>query len=108
MKPPKVVYVGPYDYTVRFTKSLGASLYGETDNTNSELLVHPKQSPSNLRDTLLHEALHAIFHVSGASKALSWDMATEEQLIRLLNPWLVQLVQDNPELIAYLIEGQSV
>jgi hypothetical protein len=102
VKLPKTVYVGPYDYNVKLTKSLGDSLYGETDNTNSEILVHPEQSKSSRRDTFLHEVLHAIFHTSGASKALGWDMKTEEQLIRLINPWLVQVLQDNPDLIAYL------
>lgn len=101
MKPPKVIYVGTFDYDVE-VKKLQTDLFGETDNTNSTISLHKKQSLANLRDTLMHEVLHAVFFASGICRLLGWDNETEEKAIRMLTPWLLQLIQENPALIEFL------
>lgn len=105
MKHPKIIFIGPHDYEVSISKKkIDSNLFGETDNTNSEIHVHPDQSLQNKRDTLLHEILHAIAFASGMKKVLEWNDETEEKVIRLLSPWLLGVVQDNPDLIEWITE----
>lgn len=107
MKPPKVIFIGPHDYAVSMSKKkIDPNLFGETDNTNSEIHVHPNQSLQNKRDTLIHEILHAILFASGAKRVLGWSAEREEKVIRLLSPWLLAVLQDNPDLIDYLLAAK--
>lgn len=106
MKPPKVVYVGTFDYDVRLTKDLSSSILGETDTDNDLILIRKDQSKANLRDTLIHELLHAVLFAGGISKALDFDHDKEEKLVVLLSPWINALIQDNPELIDYLLAAK--
>jgi len=101
MQPPKRVRVGATTYTVQVTgKTL---LYGETDHLQTEIRLNSGQSQDSLRDTVLHEVLHAVLWISGANKLLTLDDDAEERLTRLLAPWLLTLLRDNPRLLAFLI-----
>jgi hypothetical protein len=107
VKPPKVVYVGTYDYDVRVTRNLSSSLLGETETENEVILLRKGQSAANMQETLLHELLHAILFASGISKAMDFDHDKEETLVVLLSPWLNALIQDNPGLLAFLTERKA-
>lgn len=101
MDLPEQLKVGPLDWTVRVDTD--AKLYGKTRHKATEIVMCP-QSPASMRDTLLHEALHAVWWVAGGEKLLDMDKDAEEQLIRLLSPWLLCLLRDNPDMIKFLLE----
>lgn len=97
---PPVVRVGQSQYAVVLRRMDG--MFGETDKYKHELHIHPQQAPASMRDTVMHETLHAVFHESGAGSVLDIGSAVEEKLICLLAPWVLMLLRDNPELVDYL------
>jgi len=59
----------------------------------------------HVRDTLLHETLHALIAQTGLSEGsgpLSGD--AEEQVVRALTPLLLHVLRENPKLIQFLVE----
>lgn len=75
---------------------------GEAHIDEGDIDLKVEQSPASLRTTLLHELMHVIIVQSGMRKAMQMDMQAEEQVIRTLEAWLIQLLQDNPELVTFL------
>jgi hypothetical protein len=55
--------------------------------------------PSLLKDTLLHEILHALWFLSGAGAVGEEDENLEELLVGMLTPWLMSILKDNPKLV---------
>lgn len=108
---PKNLKVGPHTYTIRtgpkaeldVTLTARCELYGATDHKSLAIFVSDRQAASQARDTLLHEALHAILDVTGISHECEGD--EEERLIRRLSPALLQLLRDNPVLVQFLTAG---
>lgn len=108
MKPPKVLYIGAADVDVKFRKQLSSpTLIGEFDGAGSNILLRNDQSESSLRDTLIHEALHAIVYLSGIRENLSLSHEDEEKLVVALSPWLLALLRDNPKLVEFLLENRD-
>lgn len=52
------------------------------------------------RDTLLHEALHALFNLTGLDEKLSDEDA--EDIILRLSPAILTLMRENPQFVSYL------
>lgn len=101
MKPPRHVRVGAYVFTVElgdiFDPASGEiHSYGITKKAQELITLHKDQSPGNMRDTLLHELLHAACHASGAPD--------DETAIRALSGTLVDMLRRNPALVAFLVE----
>lgn len=101
---PKIVHIGPIDYRVKTNR---AELFGETDNSQTVITLTARQSPPSMRDTLLHEVLHAALWCSGATHVLDLGDETEEHLIRFLAPWLLGVIRANPDLIDFLRESEA-
>lgn len=57
MKLPTIIEVGPFIYTV--ASDLGDEGLGHCDTTLTHIRLGT-QSPSAIRDSLLHECLHAV------------------------------------------------
>jgi len=114
MSTPTSVRIGPYRYTVKvdlsrikeLEKESDSDLYGITTHGHLEIVLHPDVADTVLRETLLHEVLHAVLYVTGTSDRLS-DKA-EEHLIRSLSPALFALLRDNPDLVQYLTGGNEL
>lgn len=106
IKPPKMVHVGVSDYRIRQVKRL--DVLGETDSNNAEILLKKAQAPSVLRDTLVHELLHAVVYASGYFKVADLDRTSEENLVVTLSPWILAILRDNPDLVEYLTQGREV
>jgi hypothetical protein len=52
-------------------------------------------APDGVReDTLLHELLHVMLHVSGADKAYGGDVEADEAIVTAVAPYLHRLVKD--------------
>jgi hypothetical protein len=98
IKRPVSIQVGAHPYRIRWRPMDG--LYGQTSPSACVIEVDPSNAPSQVRDTLLHEALHAVV----ADTRTRLDRDDEEQLVRVLTPGLLALIRNNPHLVAFLLE----
>lgn len=112
MKPPATVTVGPHRYKLTFAESRVVRLtddtdssYGETDHKHAVITVDPNQAPTMLRDTVLHEILHACMSLIGVQEDAGVDRETEERIVLRLAPVLLQIVRQR-RLIEWLQEEQ--
>jgi len=101
MNIPEIVYVGAADYTVLCKKSF--DLLGETDPDQTEIKIRSTQSLSSAQNTLLHEILHAIVWESGYRQVADLSTDQEETMVRVLTPWILAVLQDNPDVLAFLL-----
>jgi hypothetical protein len=105
---PKSVLVGPHRYRLVFNKAEtdrrslaeGEVRLGECDHRALTILVDPTQAETQIKDTLLHETLHACMSLIGATEDISEQI--EERLVLRLAPVLLQVLGSNPRLVAYL------
>lgn len=113
MKLPKSVKVGPAVYSVSADeKELLAAcreersdLLGRTEHRQTRILLRPDQSPSCMRDTLLHECLHAVFEMTGIATEVGPD--DEEKFVRRLTPAILDMLRSNAPLLACLVAADE-
>lgn len=111
MKPPKTVEIGPHTYRVVVDKNAvahdsvrnGSEVLGYCTTAEQRISIQPDQGPSMLRDTVLHEVLHALFDLTGLAGTHSDD--DEERIIRPFATALLDCLRRNPTLVAYLTEN---
>lgn len=100
--------LGPFTYTVlvdevaiaKVSKRQGLDLFGNCDGDMLTVTIDPGVAPGMLRETLLHEALHAVTAMSGV--AYEQGEEGEERLVRRLSPLLLELLRRNPAFVAFL------
>ena len=108
MSTPTSVRVGPYTYTIKvdaerikeLEKESDTDLFGMTTHGHLEIVLQPDVADTVLRETMLHEVLHAVLFNTGLSDRMT-DKA-EEHLVRALSPALFALLRENPDLVRYL------
>jgi len=112
MSFPKKVKVGHARYSMRHEKNLAAvaGANGSCGEDTQDILIDPMMGPDMERDTVLHEVLHAVFHLADIRANLPKDdngdaKDAEEKIIRPLASRLLELLRDNPKLVAYLLEA---
>lgn len=106
---PTQITIGPLTYTVtsdeadyaRAVASEKVELYGAINYGAGRITLSPHQSPAHQRGALLHEALHAIIHLTDPS------IEEEERLVRTICLPLLDTLRRNPALVAYLTEPDS-
>ena len=81
------------DYSIQWTKD--EHEYGKMVQHNCEIFLSSAQSIQQLRDTLLHEVLHA---VEG-----EMDLKLPETAIRRLATGALQVLRDNPHIVKLLL-----
>lgn len=96
------VKIGPHVYKV-LSEDRDGDDFGSTDVRRCEIRVSSKQSPSQSRETLLHETLHALLTVTGLASELGDDM--EEKVATRLAPALLDSLRRTPALVAFLVDG---
>ena len=96
MLPKKLRILGK-TYTIEVAP--GITEYGLCDEENQTIKIRPVKGDDVVKDTLLHECIHAIDF--GMHSNL-----TEEQVQRL-GSGLWALLNDNPELLDYLRSGNK-
>lgn len=112
-KMPKQIKVGPVVYQVKHSrKAMNAAelqqkdyLLGLSEEQGRLISIEPEQPLTGLQSVLLHETLHSIFSVSGMS--YKWEHDEEERMVRRLTPFLLSVLKDNPELLAYLTAEET-
>jgi hypothetical protein len=106
MKQPQVIKIGPFLYSIfwdknkikQFSLDQGENHYGYCDRVKLEIVIDSDLDPQIQRVTLWHELKHA---------CNSWvidaiDNPNEEQLVTFSAPIEIQVLRDNPELVAWL------
>ena len=73
--------------------------YGICDHDARRILVRDAMTPCDLRDTTLHEVMHAI----RASQGREYGGKVEEDYVRSLATGLTVVLRDNPEFATWLI-----
>ena len=99
---PSEVRVGPYLYEIEYRDEVSDSepdLFGLTLNRDHKIIVSTRQTDLALRDTVLHECMHAIF----ASSGLFREVENEERIVAAASTWLLMLLRDNHELARFLL-----
>lgn len=113
-KRPEVIQVGPFIYTVQwdheswsaaFDATIDAAdpdvlrAYGMTDQRGSVIYINPNNAETILRETLLHEVMHACQFVAGMPNKA--PVAGEEFVTRI-SPLLLDTLRRNPDLRDYI------
>lgn len=98
---PEVVFIGAADYLIRHKAKY--PLLGETLPDDTEIIIRKAQSSCSKQNTLLHEILHAIVWESGYRQVADLSTEQEETMVRVLTPWILAVLQDNPDVLAFLL-----
>lgn len=105
------VKIGPYTYKIKFVKQpadfvdLGTlpeegDLDGFCDNTNFMIYIKKAQTKMALKETLLHELIHAIWYVSGMCRFEG--ETSEEMYVSVFAPYLTTVLIQHPKVMEYL------
>lgn len=77
------------------SKHLGKGTYnGACDYDTCKIYLSKSLTDGALEDTLLHELMHALMYVSGASKVYDCDFDKDETLVCAVTPMLHRLLRD--------------
>lgn len=104
MKIPAEIRLGSHLYSVRCDTDTARLLRDEDAKGDSRpdhliIRVDPDRPHTSLAETLLHEALHCVWHQT----SLSVDHSeAEEVAVTALAPLILQLLRVNPDLVAFL------
>jgi hypothetical protein len=107
-KAPRNILIGHAYFTVKYDKHLSdnSEAVGLTGPETQYILLDPKLGPDVERETVLHEAMHAIYFQSGL-RLQSWHKdKVEEQLIWAMAKGVIELLRNNPEMVEYILESQ--
>ena len=106
MLPSKKVKIGIFSYKVLTSDYSNLPFHGETTTDNKEICISTAHSEQEVRDTVMHEFLHAIMEDLFESLFPELDETAagkkEEAFVRLLTPRMLQFIKDNPKWINYL------
>lgn len=70
---------------------------GWCNSIDQTITLAEDQHKDSLRDTLLHEVMHAILWISHNHIKME-----EERLVSSVTPWMILVFRDNPKLTEYL------
>ena len=104
MTYPKRIKAGAFDYTVEHNPQALEDVGGDAALWNAQLriAINKHQAPGFLRDSLFHEVLHACWQDSGLYDPERKEV--EERVVSHLSPWILNVLRDNPRLVAFLTE----
>lgn len=101
---PTKVRVGHLDYAVEawpVLQAMSAQRWGECSHMEQRIRVQAEvASVGQMMDTLLHEIMHAIFHVYGIE-----DSDKEERAVGIIATAWAQIWRDNPALMVWLADA---
>jgi len=111
---PRRIKISAYSYTVRRDEAAidRVSVTGQIDLmgniSHRDLVITVRPGPHQQeRVTLLHEVLHGVFEAVGLDDRPEFGTGNlQEEIISALDVTLLQVLEDNPTLVAFLV-GQS-
>lgn len=111
MNLPRSIVVGPFTYRVHHSKKEWKKFEeqecaGQTCISSSNIYLNPQITGPVLKEVLLHETLHACWHLAGNVDDLIHkpnQEVREEAAVRVMSTPLLQVLRDNPLLVAYLL-----
>lgn len=107
MNLPRTLTVGPVRYRVttrpKAVAKMGQEQLGCCNPDRATITLHPDQPATVMRESLLHEALHAVTDLVGVAADLG--AGKDERLVRRLAPALLSLLRDNPDAVTYWTEN---
>ena len=111
MKKPTKFKSGCYTWKIYWSEEEADELYGKTDHSTKTVTIYQCKTDEILRETLLHELLHVVLE-DKAEAIFNFDpdkkeFDKEENLVRLMSPVLMQLINDNPELVKFLSKART-
>ena len=97
MRLPKKIKIGCYTYTIKTWDNVGdeGDFYGSCSNRYHIIHISTRYSDEKVHAILLHEILHAIWHVWSLE-----DEDNEERTIQALTHGQIAVINDNPKLLA--------
>jgi hypothetical protein len=114
MEPPKKVQVGPITFAIDISLEAGLiaktreqkpTTVGHIDHNEQRIYIDGAQGPDQIRDTLLHEVLHALWGTCGLYVTEAGDH--EELIVAMTASLLLDTLRRNPELVAYLVAADG-
>jgi hypothetical protein len=105
--PKQRIYVSPHWFEVKYQKDLAknAGATGTCAEDEQYILIDPELGATVMRETMLHEILHAVWHQTELDNRYSND--EEEKIVWTLAPRLLALIRENPDLMTFLMEPDS-
>jgi hypothetical protein len=79
----------------------GGPVRGEYRRKTQSIHLSDTAPPASMRDVVLHEVMHHLAHESGLADR--YKPATVEFFISSLDAWLLEVLRENPALVAYLV-----
>lgn len=109
MNRPDVITVGPFPYhiiydggaTAKRSVVALADLVGQCDLNALTIWIDPDRPEARIRETLVHELLHALWDVAGLPSR-DTERVGQEETVDALASGLTLLLRDNPALVKYL------
>lgn len=108
-RPPNAVQVGHVRYRVVLDGALLAdsdAVHGLCSIINQRIVLNPQQGADQLRDSMLHELLHAVIRGHGLGELSEGDAvldpAREERVVSVVASVLLDVLRRNPRLVTYL------
>lgn len=104
MKMPNQVKVGGHQISIKIAPR--SDIKGSADYRcyTKAIRVADDMAPSEVGTSVVHEILHAMWHSSGLYQ--SYKPKTEEDIVKTLEPWLYQVMRDNPKLVRWIMEAE--
>lgn len=78
--------------------------HGASHHHRLLIVVNPTDHPHQQADTLMHEIMHCCWFVGCLDTAAAVEAVNEreEKIIGQLTPWLVLVLAQNPDVVAFL------
>lgn len=100
----KYVNIHPFKYKLKYPKTSNSDTHGVTNNKLRTVTIYPHADEQQERDTLLHEALHALLH---ECLFFGDNDAQEEEFVLRFTPRLLAFMQDNPRIVEFLVNEEE-
>lgn len=106
MKPPEKVVSPPRTWAIVMGDpgQMDGNDDGITDFDGDRVIIKASLRRGSMRDSLMHELLHVLFDQLPVKRELK-DVREhlEEDIVFGLTPRLLDLLRENPDLVAYLV-----
>ena len=96
------VRIGYLDYSLVFNEGMAEAgdFKGQIDYDKGTIIIRPSLNQQQQAQTLFHEIIHGVISNSRLSKVIRHDW--QEAFVDVLASGIVQVIRDNPALVAWV------